>query len=252
MKESGHYYAADGTAVFEVPNKSKGGMRPTTLKDCKTLGLYPSVTTIMKVLAAPELDKWKQQQVLLASLTLPRNPDESDDDYCARVMEDAFQQVTDAADLGTSIHKALENHFQGLPYAPEMESYVSPVKEWAAKHNVKFLKHELRLVNQELGYAGTTDALIEADGVLHVLDYKSRKTKPEYKVTPWSKEPMQIAAYAKIVGAPRGVNLYISTTEPGRIGEAWYEEETINAEYEAFKHVVAYWQHANNYKPPTK
>jgi len=35
MKESGHYYAADGTAVFEVPNKSKGGMRPTTLRDCK-------------------------------------------------------------------------------------------------------------------------------------------------------------------------------------------------------------------------
>ena len=56
IKESGHWYAADGTAVFEVPNKSKGGMRPTTLKDCRALGLYPSVTTIMKVLAAPELD----------------------------------------------------------------------------------------------------------------------------------------------------------------------------------------------------
>jgi len=35
MKESGHYYAKDGTAVFEVPNKSKGGMRPTTLRDAK-------------------------------------------------------------------------------------------------------------------------------------------------------------------------------------------------------------------------
>jgi hypothetical protein len=250
MKEGGHWYDIAGNACHTILS-AKGDPRPTTLRDAKKHGWFPSVTTIMKVLASPELDRWKQQQVLLASMTLPRNPDESEENYCSRIMEDAFKQVEEAADLGTSIHKALENHFQGLPYAPEMDVYVAPVKEWALKHRVTFVKHELRLVNQEVGYAGTTDALIWADGLLHVLDYKSRKTKPEYKVTPWSKEPMQIAAYAKVVEAPRGVNLYISTTEPGRIGEAWYDEETINAEYEAFKHVVAYWQHANNYKPPT-
>jgi hypothetical protein len=172
MKESGHYYAKDGTAVFEVPNKSKGGMRPTTLKDCRSLGLFPSVTTIMKVLAAPELDRWKQQQVLLASLTLPRQEGETDEEYCSRIMEDAFKQVDDAADLGTSIHKALELHFQGQPYDASMEAYVAPVKDWVAKHNIKFIQHELRLVNTEVGYAGTTDALVEKGGVLHVLDYK--------------------------------------------------------------------------------
>jgi len=250
MKESGHYYAADGTAVFEVANKSKGGMRPTTLRDCKALGLYPSVTTIMKSLAAPELDRWKQQQVLLASLTLPRIEGETDEVYCARIMEDAFKQVDDAADLGTQIHKALELHFQGQPYDPEMEAYVAPVKDWVAKNNIKFLQHELRLVNTEIGYAGTTDALIEKNGVLHVLDYKSRKTKPKYDIKPWGKEPMQIAAYAKVAGAERGVNLYISTTETGRIGEAWYDGATLDAEYDAFTHVVKYWQHANKYTPP--
>jgi hypothetical protein len=106
-------------------------------------------------------------------------------------------------------------------------------------------------VNQELGYAGTTDALIEVDGILHVLDYKSRKTRPDYKIAPYGKEPMQISAYANIVGAPRGVNLYISTTEPGRIGEAWYDEETIQREFDAFKLVVQLWQHQNKYAPKT-
>jgi hypothetical protein len=250
MKESGHYYAADGTAVFEVPNKSKGGMRPTTLRDCKSLGLMPSVTTIMKVLAAPELDRWKQQQVLLASLTLPRHESESDEEYCSRIMEDAFRQVDAAADLGTQIHKAMEDHFQGRQYDPAMEEYIAPIKKWVVDNRVKFLQHELRLVNKEVGYAGTTDALIEKDGVLHVMDLKSRRTKPDFDIKPWSKEPMQIAAYAKIVGAPRGVNVYISTTEPGRIGEAWYDEATLTSEYEAFRHVVALWQHANKYTPP--
>jgi hypothetical protein len=47
-------------------------------------------------------------------------------------MEDAFKQVDDAADLGTRIHQALENHFQGIPYASDMEQYVAPVKQWVA------------------------------------------------------------------------------------------------------------------------
>lgn len=243
-----HWYDLEGEARHTILS-AKGQPRPTTLRDAKKFGWFPSVTTVMKVLAAPELDRWKQQQVLMASLTLPRNPDESDDDYCSRIVADAFKQVEDAADLGTSIHKALEDHFQGNPYDPAMEVYVAPVKKWVADNNVTFLKHELRLVNPEVGYAGTTDALIQKDGVLHVLDYKSRKTKEGFDVKPWAKEPMQIAAYAKIAGANRGVNLYISTTEPGRIGEAWYDEETIKSEYEAFTYVCKLWQHTNNYKP---
>jgi uncharacterized phage-associated protein len=69
------------------------------------------------------------------------------------------------------------------------------------------------------------------------------------KITPWNKEPMQIAAYAAIAEARRGVNLYISTTEPGRIGEAWYDEATIDQEFEAFKNVCKLWQHINKYTP---
>jgi hypothetical protein len=248
MNEGGHWYDKDGNARHTIVGKN-GKIRKTTLRDARSENWLPSVTTVMKVLAAPELDRWKQQQVLLASLTLPRQDMESDEDYCSRIMQDAFKQVDDAADLGTNIHAALENHFQGKPYDSAMESYVAPVKKWAEHNRVTFLQHELRLVSREVGYAGTTDALIEKDGVLHVMDYKSRRTKSGYDITPWSKEPMQISAYAKIVNAPRGVNVYISTTEPGRIGEAWYDEAALNKEYEAFKHVVALWQHQNKYIP---
>ena len=245
---SEHWYDINGEARHTILS-AKGEPRPTTLRDARKFGWFPSVTTVMKVMAAPELDRWKQQQVLMASLTLSRIPNETDEAYCSRIMVDAFKQVEDAADLGTDIHKALENHFQGLPYDPTMDVYVAPVKKWVAENNIKFIKHELRLVNPEVGYAGTTDALIEKDGVLHILDYKSRKTKAEYKITPWSKEPMQIAAYANIANAPRGVNLYISTTEPGRIGEAWYDEEQLTKEFDAFKCVAKLWQHMNNYTP---
>lgn len=249
MISGGHWYDEEGCPRHTIQS-AKGEPRATTLRDAKKFGWYPSVTTIMKVLAAPELDRWKQQQVLMASLTLPRIEGETDEVYCARIIEDAFKQVDDAADLGSRIHKALENHFMGEHYDPEMHTYIAGVIDWVAVNRITFIKHEATLVNKGVGYAGTTDAVIEKDGKTYILDYKSRKTKPDTKITPYGKEPMQIAAYAKCFGATGGVNLYISTTEPGRIGEAWYDQETLEREFNGFSYVCAVWQHINKYTPP--
>jgi len=251
MNESGHYYNLKGEAVFEVPNKTKGGMRPTTIGDCRKLGLLPSVTTLFRVLAKPELDRWKQTQVLLASMTLPRNEGESDDSWMSRVMEDAFVQVGDAADLGTRVHAALENHFQGRPFDESLKSYVDPVDVWVKQNGVTFIEHEIRLVNSDGGYAGTTDAHIKVAGRegTGILDFKTRKSKPQYPMTPWSTEPIQIAAYGKVKSASFGVNVFISTTEPGRVECAWYEKEQMERDYEAFTHIVSLWSYMNNYDP---
>jgi hypothetical protein len=46
------------------------------------------------------------------------------------------------------------------------------------------------------------------------------------------------------------VNLYISTTEPGRVGEAWYDEATLEKEYNTFVNVCKVWQSINSYQPP--
>jgi hypothetical protein len=45
------------------------------------LGLLPSVTTINGMLSKAGLDTWKQQQVLLAALTLPRMEGESEQEW---------------------------------------------------------------------------------------------------------------------------------------------------------------------------
>jgi len=108
MSTSGHWYDRNGEAKHTILGKN-GKIRSTTLRDARSEGWYPSVTTIMKVLASPELDKWKQQQVLLASMTLPRQAEEDDESYMSRIMQDAFKQVDDAADLGTQIHAALQS-----------------------------------------------------------------------------------------------------------------------------------------------
>jgi hypothetical protein len=52
-----------------------------TLRDARKFGWYPGVTSIIKCAAAPGLETWKQNQVLMAALTLPRVEGETSDSF---------------------------------------------------------------------------------------------------------------------------------------------------------------------------
>ena len=101
MNKSQHWYDKDGNACFEVPKAKGGGMRATTLADARKLGLYPSVTTIMGVMAKPQLDDWKLQQVAERAYANPPQDGEEAGTYARRTIDGAFEQVGDAADLGS-------------------------------------------------------------------------------------------------------------------------------------------------------
>jgi len=112
LKESGHWYTRNGEPMYTVQG-AKGQQRNTTLRDARKLDLIPSVTTILNVAAKPGLEAWKQQQILLAALTLPKHEGESIDAYAERVIQDSKQQAQDARDLGTDIHAKVQNAFEG-------------------------------------------------------------------------------------------------------------------------------------------
>ena len=254
MSKQQHWYDRDGKAVFEVPKAKGGGMRATTIADARKLGLYPSVTTVLSVLAKPQLVDWQLGQVAGKAYSNPPQDGESQEDYARRIISASQEQVGEAADLGTAIHAALEAHFQGLPVPDGYSAYVDPVAALIAREGITFLEHELRLVNADVGYAGTTDAVIKtSDGRLGILDFKSRKTKPGERVSNWETEPMQIAAYgmAKWGKVPdTGANLYISTTEKGRVQIVQYSHEELQAAWDAFLCATRLWQYLKGYKPP--
>ena len=112
---SSHWYKLDGTPVHKLPTADGRGERPTTIRDAQRLGLYPSVTSVLGLLAKPGLEKWKLDQVALATLRTPKTAEESEDYWCSRVRNAAFEQVEEAADLGTMIHGALERAPDGEP-----------------------------------------------------------------------------------------------------------------------------------------
>ena len=67
--ESGHWYSRR-RAVYTIIGAN--GRKNTTLRDAKTLGLVPSVTTIIGMIAKPSLENWKINQALNSALSLER------------------------------------------------------------------------------------------------------------------------------------------------------------------------------------
>jgi len=168
ISESGHWYLPNGSPAYTIIGKSTGRERPTTLADARKLGLLPSVTTIINTIQKAGLDTWKQQQVLLAALTLPRLPDEPESDWLARVMQDSKATGREAAERGTHIHGIIESFYEGV-YIPELPPYVRAVESVINEH----FGQQLWVSEKSFaygGYGGKCD-LVAKSGF--VVDFKT-------------------------------------------------------------------------------
>lgn len=237
-------------------NKADGeGTKPTTIRDAKKLHLFPSVTGILGILDKPALKTWLRKQAALATLRVPpRQETESEEYWLDRVLAEADVQVESAADLGSQIHDALDVAIESGTYPAELATYISPVFDWLWANDIALTDRECVVVNPAEGYAGRVDFFFESkDGRLGVGDYKTRKTKPGEKITPYDGQAMQLAAYAAAKYGPdalpsvRAINVYVSTTEPGRVHV--HEHANIAAEYSAFLAACHLWRHIKGYDP---
>jgi hypothetical protein len=246
IKESGasHWYL-NGQPFYEVPYADpKKGLRKATLADARKVGALPSVTTVLRIMDKPALTAWKIEQAVLAVATSPRLPGELDDDFIKRVLsvdKDQDQERDAAAKLGTDIHAAIEQALSGLPYEQAYAVHVGPVIE-ACKQFGELVAVENIVTGK--GYAGKTDAVFNNGKETTIVDFKTTKKLPKES---HSEHRLQLAAYAVPVGASQVANIYISTTEPGKIAVCIGEE--ISQSFEAFNHALALWQWANNYRP---
>jgi ATP-dependent exoDNAse (exonuclease V) beta subunit len=232
--------------MYEVPyaDPSKG-MRKTTLADAKKLGLLPSVTTILNCLDKPALTAWKIENACLSVLTAPRQEGEELDAFVKRVLSKERQQDQEsirAMQLGTEVHEAIEQALGGKQFNPDLTVYVNPVLslELFKGQNTT----EKILVGD--GYAGRTDCISELGNVVYLVDFKTAKTLP--KKTSWTEHVLQTSAYAAALGNVGNqkiitANIYISTTEPGKI--AVFEQESWSETFKAFQAVKQYWYWAN-------
>lgn len=134
---------------------------------------YPSVTSVMSLLNAESIQKWKDS-----------------------IGEEAANQISRrAAKRGTEIHSLCESYLKGEPTNPgmfdvELFSSIKPLLDRIG--DIHCL--ESRLFSKYLRVAGTVDCIAEFDGKLCVIDFKtSRQPKTRDMIHGYF---MQTAAYA--------------------------------------------------------
>ena len=250
--DAAHWYGRDGVACHTVPSL-KGNPRPTTVRDARKLGLLPSVTNIIGVIAKPELTSWLLEQAVTAALTLPRHPGESEDAFAKRVVADSQTTRDSAAEFGTAFHAGAEQVAHALAVDAEhvAAAWLHHYFDWFRRNVVTLRWTEEVLVNLAMGYAGTADLLIEhREHGPCLVDLKTMKVKPGAKPAPYKSWCDQLAAYRKALGRPvKCLNLIVNSNEPSEPVEHLWTDDELETGWQAFEAAHRLWVIEKGYDP---
>lgn len=248
--KASHWYSRDGKPCHTVIG-ANGAERNTTLRDARKQGLYPSVTSVINMIANPGLDAWKQEQAILAALTLPPHENESLNDYAKRVVQDMDAQRDTSAVLGRRIHFGIDQLLNGQIPDPEMAPYLLSVGRWFDDVGLEMLLTETDMISHEWGFGGRLDLYGRIDGQLTLVDFKSQDVK-RGKANFYDSWPIQLSAYRKLLqekGLPiqacYSVVIDTNIAKPVHV-EKWPEQKLS---FETFGSALQIWKHLKNYDP---
>jgi hypothetical protein len=266
-----HFYTIDGESAHTQNTKAgaKNPTRPTTIADARKLGLLPSVTTIFDVINKPFLTEWKVREALKMAYANPASPFIDRDSWVNKIKAQSEEQVGGAAELGTAVHNCIET---SLDYSGSDESkarmfsfteqvleLAAPAVEYVRLMGIVDMERE-QVACSSLGYAGTIDISGYVDGMPIIVDFKTKKTREGEDIEVPETYPWQLAAYhfaefglnGEIHPHAKAINIYISTTEKGRMEIVTYERAELVEAFECFKACFKLWSLKNKYSPRAK
>lgn len=265
-EQSLHWYTRDGKAAHTQPNASKPGQsRNTTVRDARKLGLLPSVSGVCRMMSAPGLEDWKQRQLAEECYRCQPGIGETPTEYATSVISKCQERLSAASGFGSAIHASIEAALAGsaafetematLPSTGEqmpVKAFVSPV---LALLNAKGVTERLseRVVVSRLGYGGTVDLSGKMHGKRFVGDFKTKKTKPGEAIYRGLNYEMQIAAYFRALWPEEPfqtcANIFISSTEPGRVEWMELAPEQLEKAWTGFLACLTLWKLDNKFDP---
>ena len=261
----GHYYGKDGTPEhFRGPNGSA-----TTLREARKLGLLPSCTEILNIIAKPQLEEWKRKQTMIATAGLSeedrarllavlgkiasREASEQDVDWhksvWKRVEREAAQKAADAAEEGKAIHAAIEASFASEDFPARFRPHVSAVHQILSDNfpGVRDWSIEHRFACAD-GYGGQID--IHSRTANAVGDHKGVEVAPDEKKQLAYSQHWQLGGYAHGIKMPsdcRGFNLFISRTHPGHVRFHEWTAAQMQTGRQVFLDTLRLWKSIKGY-----
>jgi hypothetical protein len=165
---------------------------------------------------------------------------EGDDIAALKWLKDSRLRSTETkANLGSDVHAALEANTLGTAYeaSPAAAPYIEGFHEWVEDFSPRFEMVESSVYNRQHRYAGTLDAIVEIEGKLLLVDFKTGKSV-------YPEVALQLAAYrhAEFVGIgdeehpmPATVGGAVLHLTPS--GYRWIEVECGEEVFNAFLYV---------------
>ena len=248
VSESGHWYTLEGKPLYTLVGKN-GKERNTNLRDARKLNLVPSVTTILDQAAKPGLVNWQINQGINAALTLPREEDETDEQFLYRVRQDSKEQAEKAAEQGTIIHADINMGFAGRK---ESKTYSAvhkiingmfPNQEWLSEQSY---------TSKEEGFGGAID-LHSKTGI--VIDFKTKDNLEgvEAKSLVFDNHGMQLSAYAMLLKINTEnltrVSIFIDRKNPEVIVSYVWDKNSHERHLQMFNALLTYWKCLKKYDP---
>ena len=169
--------------------------------------LFPSVTTVLKVIAQPQLQKWREKLMfdtyeaeLVGMLEAGRMRTSELAQLRKSALKKPDELMTSAGQFGTRSHAAIQSLLENKELSttdlaqPDLQPVISAFCDWQQDMQVERMVPEKVVYSEEHMYAGTVDAIgyrTNAEGrrVKIVLDWKtSRYVGANFA--------LQLAAYA--------------------------------------------------------
>lgn len=234
-KRHTRWYWPSGKACHEITCANGVATQPD-VRHAKKLGLYPSVTSILKMLNKENLELWKQEELIKACMALKQEQNEPIDTYVGRVVKSAFEKSDTAISFGLETHQFIQDVLQGKERAQYSIPEITQIAiRNTLRREIKEAVCEKEVVHHALKYAGRYDMRsLCHDGRSCIWDTKTQNTKTGEKVKVYDETVMQISAYDAIEPATLHRCLIVSSTEPERVEVVDIEAEEIEKAFKAF------------------
>lgn len=266
-----HWYTKAGDPMHYVPNGSKPGeLRETTLRDARKLNLFPSVTTVLKIIDKGDiLLKWSLRQALYAALVHPdgfprvsRREDGTVDEkdpafvkWADQCIADARRQVQVKAERGAILHDMMmKAHTEPHTIPPQYQAHVEGMFEMLERNFGRRVWIAEGSFACPHGFGGQIDLRTHPDDDDPiVLDYKFKdfdeSRDAAYFV--YDEHAMQLGGYTIGVNMPnaRCFNAFGSISEPGLVLLHAHQPNVIEQGRQMFMAALALWQAKHNYRP---
>lgn len=241
-----HFYKPDGTFVDGLRAARKISPLP-----------LPSPSTVLGMLGSFGLTQYFRRQMFEASLSTPRNPDWTDEQFYSECEKWSDQHGQIAMDKGSEFHSLFEQHNlarkfgKPLPTPPDQwKTQFESLVKWFDENISEIIAVESVMVGD--GYAGRADLVCRLKGGrIATVDAKSQGLKKAKRFNHYLKWALQLSAYSFPVNKAWKSDTLISLCVGSdcELFEAYEWPEKSEYYHKLFLSVVELWRLDNDYFP---